>query len=401
MQKQTPLFLFNFFNDLKENTTLELDIEQYQLLIEVLLHRIVQEGMSYQRPGRLLQLCKTLWLSNPTWEDYFEKTFEKYVTMTASVENPPTVMKPPEEQTKAPLPPDSSKEELPVAEDQAMPMQGPPPADDVPPPPPNQPPWRENIAEKATENVYVEFSDIPAVIEMDEKTWYSAIEDSFRVERTDPFVFSEKGHLPFPVRKLQQSWRYFKYYHEKINDTEIDFDRTVKEIARNGMFPGFYYLQKRDFKDTDYHFLIDNSNSMITFENQTGQIIASLQDSIPQVPISKWYFHDYPDKYFFRDENHLHGVPAQEWLKKLKKNSFVFFISDGGAVKRQMQTHRVIALNKLVNELTNITARLLWFNPMPKDRWEDNSAFYISKFIKMLPITSDSLALLHKEIKKL
>ncbi|MBK8704638.1 MAG: hypothetical protein IPN33_14240 [Saprospiraceae bacterium] len=70
MSKDTLVF-YDFFTQLRKQTDLPLDMDQYALFLELFVG-----GYAWGDKERLRRLCRALWLSLPKYGEFFDKEFD-------------------------------------------------------------------------------------------------------------------------------------------------------------------------------------------------------------------------------------------------------------------------------------------------------------------------------------
>jgi len=374
------LVFYDFFTQLRKQTDLQLDMDQYTLFLE-----LFARGYAWGDKEQLRRLCSTLWLARPQYRDIFDRefdrAFEKWIATTPAPQ--------PEIPAKANKKPETTENqtELTTPQGKKEPEQ-PPPA-----PPPVSPPSTPESSRMAA--VYLELSDVDAEEEQGQAgnaDGGSILEHAFIL--TNHF-------LPVKERRLQQNWRYLRFKAEKKPGTEIDIGATVERVAREGGFIDFEYEPRIEYKRV-FHFLIDHEGSMVAFEAMAQQIVNAFRSSLVNTQVHTWYFHNYPGEVLFENPFHTAAIDTASWRARLRKNpAALFIISDAGAARGGEQFERILATYDWLEATRRYAPQTLWLNPVPRSRWPGSSAVYIASFIPMVDISKSGIAMLPELLKRL
>lgn len=381
MEKQR-LPLYGFFDRLRRELGLELDMQQYLDFLKTFT-----AGYGGGDPETLLALCEIHWLPRPRHRKAFERIFweefQKLYALTAvgsqrvapeperktgieekDVPSPKTVQ--PVERPPSP----SGSKSLPSK------SKAPPPADDQ------------------YEEILIQFREAGAAGNLRQ----SGKRESDLLD--NDFLFSDK-YLSLSDRRLQQHWRYLRARAEKQPGARIDVPATVEAVARKGGFIEPVYQLEKVFR-RQVMFLIDHGGSMAAFETMARHLVETVRESLRVREAERFYFHNFPSQRLFRNPLHTQAVSVGEFLRQIEgRNTLLLIISDGGAARGTVQQDRITQTKDFLDLVKAKGPHLLWFNPMPRERWRNSSAGYISYFVPMLEAGKSGLRKLPEVLKRL
>jgi uncharacterized protein len=208
----------------------------------------------------------------------------------------------------------------------------------------------------------------------------------------DRFVWSS-DYLPVTQRQLKQSWRHLCRMVREGMATELDLDRTVNQIARQGIFLEPFLVPKR-VNRTELILLIDRDGSMVAFHALADRLIDTALLGGRLVKAETYYFHNCPVGYLYRDSVHSESEPVMEVLTKLRRDRAVVLIfSDGGAARGGFNQDRVELTMTFLQQLRLQVRYVAWLNPIPKSRWAGTTAAEIARVVPMFDGTREGLDL--------
>lgn len=372
------LILYSFFNRLRKELGIELDMQQYFAFLKSL-----NSGIEVKSPEELLDLCKIHWLTRPQYrrefERYFFEEFSKLVHFNR-------VEKEPIEGQKVPK---NATEELPPRDE--TPNASPPTSS---PSPEGQKPLSQPTKDEQFNAIYVNFKEglgLGGPLEG---------EHSHPSFLDNDFIFSDK-YLPTSDRKMKQNWRYLKGRVARAPGEEMDILATVEAIARTGFLLEPIALPMKLYR---YHilFLIDHGGSMSAFEALSEHLVNTIRESLRAGVTTSLYFHNYPGARLFWDTFHTKSIGLEELLNQMPRHStLIFIISDGGAARGSYHGRRIEETRIFLAKIRDRIPHVLWLNPMPNDRWERSSAEYISYFVDMLEASGRGFRKLPEKLKHL
>lgn len=360
--------MYRFFTRLRQELGLDLDVQQYLLLL-----RVWQGGeIAIQKRSDLLAVCQTLWLSRAGMDlqQKFERLFDEELEgdfngyfgskkeLTAADSSPLPPLDPfKDRDLKEPKDTDSDKENP----DNATKPKAPSAAD---------------LDEPGPEaSIFVQFNTTEG---------QDAVAQSAAPKKEAPtsrYLFSDK-YLPFHSRKLQQSWKYLHNKSKKVKTGVLNIPGCIIKLVQNGALDELEY-QYQALSDQRVLVLIDSSHSMVAFEQLAEHLVASLRESLGKEAVTALYFNNVPQaEYLYHADGYRVNAP---WQSK-KRPDLILVISDAGAAKGNQHKERIEASRKALNEMQASGATVLWLNPMPQARWLSSSALALALQVRMLEV---------------
>ncbi len=357
--------LYRFFTRLRQELGLDLDMQQYLLLL-----RVWQGGeIPIVEWSNLLELCQTLWLSRAGMQEKFEQLFYEevegdVVVYFGSKQSPVPVDRP------AIPPPDPFKDWEPTKPRDEGQNKVEPLAQDL------SRPQAEETEEMGPEaSIFVQFNSTDG---------QDAVTQNAERKKEAPesrFIFSDK-YLPIHSRKLQQNWKYLHNKSRKVKTEALDISSCIKKLVQDGGLDKLEY-QFLSISDQRVLVLIDSSHSMVAFEQLAEQLVDSLHESLGEEAISVLYFNNVPQaEYLYHQDGYRVNAP---WLSK-RRPDLILIISDAGAAKGNQHKERIEASRKSLSEMQASGVTVLWLNPMPQARWLSSSALALAFQVRMLEI---------------
>lgn len=349
--------LYRFFQSLRANRDFVLGLEEYFVLLEAL-----QKDINYlETPQKLLALCRLLWLkpgqSEPFFNSLFFRSFELY-----SEEG-------------------SGEKDTFFDEEQSL-------KDDL-----------DDFAGLDKEESEEESTFFLNILRKSsgKEIKVQSIEEIFENLKIDQFEPSSLLNR----KQLSQTWRLYKKMIPKQITPNIDLEKTVQAITKNGYLkaPVFKYAEENS---AELITLIDVGPTMIAFEALADTIAASAALST-KIPNKTLYFRGMPqrkprqsktDFALFEDKSCQSPASIAKELKSLvaKNREFsILIISDGGAAKNNFSYELIDEAVLFLKTIGRFTTKAAWLNPIPKDRWKGTSAFIIQEFVSMFEIDDHCL----------
>jgi uncharacterized protein with von Willebrand factor type A (vWA) domain len=382
--------LFTFFKELRICLPLELDMQQYELLLSSLRAGVGTDGDGRYSRASFLNLCKTLWLPHPEYEQRFESVFEYMIQQTGEVwimdeegsnSGPSEPLKPPQRQRKATSP---DRAEV-----------GPKPKDKEEQPSPVQ-------EKKATGPEAIDYKDWEVAFDISlEET--GGLSSSIASSTEHSFIYTDH-HFSAKVRYMQQQCRHLRYRAEKRAGKQIDLLRTIQASAQYAGFPSFCYTSDYFYAE---HFVvfIDRGIGMSAFDKLADAFADALRSglgiSASSSSFQTFYFDETPGRLFYKDARLRISFEWEKLQRQLSADDFVFIISDAGATRRRNDMERYGQLAGWVQSLQQQTRHLLWLNPTPRYRWRNTPAAYLPLLTTALPLTTEGLLRLPSVLKHL
>jgi uncharacterized protein with von Willebrand factor type A (vWA) domain len=177
----------------------------------------------------------------------------------------------------------------------------------------------------------------------------------------------------------------------------INVERIVQDIANKGFFERLHYKKKQKAVNK-VMFLTDHQGSMIAFDVLQATIFDCLKDAFTDYNqvngnVEQYYFHNVPQEYIYRNKAHTNYVSIDDFLKNNKsKSNIIIIFSDAGAARDNNSNNRVRSTIRSIFKLQDLTQKIIWLNPLPKDRWKDNAAERIARFVNMYEANEQGIA---------
>ena len=213
----------------------------------------------------------------------------------------------------------------------------------------------------------------------------------------DPMEMIHKKFLlmgdpsPITLRQMQQSWRYLRHWRREGPKVELDLDQTIQDIGNKGFFLDTAKSAPR-INIIELLLLIDRNGSMLPFHAFVEDLERSALHGGRFDKAKSLYFHDYPTQFLYRQPQLIEEISLTKLKDHLhKKRTVVMIVSDAGAARQTYSSKRVERSKKLIELLKEYSARQVWVNPIPRDRWQGCSAEDIIEFIPMFEMNRAGL----------
>jgi uncharacterized protein len=179
------------------------------------------------------------------------------------------------------------------------------------------------------------------------------------------------GSLPVTRRQMKRAWQYYRRMSRAGPSVEIDLDRTLQRVEREGVLVQ-PVLRPRRVNHARLLILADEGGSMLPFRG----VIAPLLNSAQTVGFARagvYHFHDIPEATVF----------AKPWLSDPVElaaacgpfqGAGILIVSDAGAARGNRDANRVARTVAALDGLRSFSPHLAWLNPMPQSRWARSSA---------------------------
>ncbi|HMQ47260.1 MAG TPA: VWA domain-containing protein [Saprospiraceae bacterium] len=381
------LLLYDLFENLKREAGFSLDFSQYEDFLKCLL---VKQDWSWEDAvlkQELKALCQTLWLSRPHQKEIFERLFEQAYD---PLQNPAAWLgwdQTKERKSATESPATVATPAAPKNSDAPVTRSETPTSTPMPPKPADKPKEeKEQIGE-----LQINFGSgqgeggIPKENEQLEQ-----------LKTLDtPFLFSDNKHLPFQTRRAMQAWKRLKQQSERRPSSEIDVRATTKKLAREGFFSEFVF-QTEKISSQHFILLIDHGAAMTPYEALQQQLALTLQESTRLTTIENYYFTVFPPfrekeglRHFrlFTQENHTTAQSLNRLLQVWSRDAIVLIYSDAGAANREVSLERLQISEAFIRQVKRKIERVLWFNPVPENKWAGSTAAFIQSFVPMLEVS--------------
>jgi hypothetical protein len=363
-----------------------LGVGDYLLLPELLRKR----NWRINNFDDLSRVCELLWMKNQTQQQHFtnvlnarRQSLESFIEAIKLLEN--TL---PEEETMKQVAPELKTDPLKPPE--------PGPRQEAPPPsapPPKQDEKKPQNGSAATE----EQGGIEIKLDSDED---GVFDQTYRLPAGDPLLplstafLLNNEYYPVTSRVLQQDWRKLFSRQQSPELGDVDIDRTIGKIAKEG----FFLDVERGYKTRNRWSLfifIDRSQGMDSFSSFGDELARSAQDSLLHSNCRPWYFTEapFPDKdrnngYILVNENQTRSTTTRHLFRPvIKRNRVVLIYSDAGVVQGSRDgDQRMRRLSPFLDHLSRETAYIAWINPSPTHRWKGTCAETIVNGFDRIPM---------------
>lgn len=368
MKEAHKLPFYNFFDALRKSREFSLGIAEYYAFLEAL-----QGGFGLEKDKGLFdkhqvfELCKLLWLKpnqNYTlFEGYFEQQYPLFNDNTPN--NADTIP------NKADTTPDNNDK------DKDKPPIDLTPAADKPTPQSERQKTRLNVNssnEVGNTNLpETENADIPI----------------------RKFLLTD-DYFPLAKRQLQQLWRNLPQSRKASSTKTLDLASMVKNMAQKGFLDKIHYQPGYEIIN-ELLVLCDHDGSMVAFDSLNELITDTLKTVFPNPDqqtqkVNRYYFYNVPQEYVYKNKAHTQYLSMNDLIRKYQNRRVaIIIVSDAGAARGGNTSGRVRPTIRALFELQKITHKIIWLNPMPRNRWAETSAARIANFVPMFACETQEL----------
>ncbi|SEH06314.1 VWA domain-containing protein [Candidatus Venteria ishoeyi] len=226
-------------------------------------------------------------------------------------------------------------------------------------------------------------------------------------------------------RQVAQAWRRLRRFVRQGPKTELDIDASIALRCHRGAITPLV-LKARARNAVRLLLLIDRQGSMTPFHHFTDNAIQqAIYQSGRFQQAASFYFHDIPtgrrsqentallqklsnhlfpdtdavvskiqplkNAYVYTDTRQLHPQALDEALAQHGTGGTVVIVSDAGAARGNYDTARLVDSIACLKRLYQHTPHIIWLNPLPPQRWENNSAARIARHVPMFPVSREGL----------
>jgi uncharacterized protein with von Willebrand factor type A (vWA) domain len=348
MLQQT--LLFSLFMELRE-AGVRLELDHLKLMLSA-----IAAGSGYDETG-FVRLCRILWLSTDQEQRVFDQAFGHI------------------------------RQRFGVSAVSQQPLAAPPANDDTSSvPSATTPALFDNTSSRSAEGV----SDTTLP---DKRMWRAVGIDEVENLRSVSVSLSARDFLPVSRRQMKQSLRYLRRMERRGTVTEIDIRRTLAKVAEEGIFAEPVLIPRRS-NSAEVLLFIDVDGSMVPFHALTRRLVEVVSDTGLFRRVACFYFHDVPGpRRIYTDPSRRTFTSLADALGHVSRHAFAFVISDAGAARASLDERRVRATSEFLSWMSKAGHRTVWLNPMPVDRWSENSAAPIAKLVPMYELSRRGLDL--------
>jgi formylglycine-generating enzyme required for sulfatase activity/uncharacterized protein with von Willebrand factor type A (vWA) domain len=336
-----------------KNAGLPLGVDQYNLAVEALV-KSIEDGFNPTDIEALKRLCQTLWVKSPKEKQIFDKCWQELLstsrrtrnlqrqreTFDKDQENPPQLEQK-ERETPPKAPTLNRKDEFEKNPPQLEEKERETPPKDEP----------LNRREKDSETAEIQIGKAVSVF------------------------WRENYYFPVSREQLREAWQKFQPQNLPTAPTQIDIPATVEKVAKSGFFTKPVFTQPTTLENPpQVLLLIDQQGSMTPFHPFCRHLVKIWDKA--QV----YYFKNCPTDELYRDPQLHHPEDLETVLEQFPtKNTVAIIISDAGAAKGRSVPSRWEETVDFLNVLTDEVSRVVWLNPLPRDRWFDSTAEAIAQ----------------------
>ncbi|NJN11696.1 MAG: SUMF1/EgtB/PvdO family nonheme iron enzyme [Richelia sp. RM1_1_1] len=344
----TKIPLLDLFYQLRD-TGLPLTIDQYYLAVDALKKSIDAELDFISDELAIKQLCRIVWVKSKQQKNLFDECWENWKENSLSqTQDKYSISKP----TRSA---DTREQE-----------QTPPPQD-------NQDDILDNTPISSEDNSLEEELIIP--IPAENHNVITAIKITENSQK-----LNQRDYYPVSRRKLQLCRDKLMLSSPKFIPNQLDIQATITDIAKRGFFnePIFTAAQ---IKEKEIVLLIDREGSMAPFHPFCRQLVEIWKAA------KVYYFHNSPTDELYRDPKCWDGKSIKSIFQKFsQKNTLVVIVSDAGAARQRSVLGRYEETYDFLELLIPLVQRVAWLNPLPRFRWQDNTAEEIAKINVLAPM---------------
>jgi uncharacterized protein with von Willebrand factor type A (vWA) domain len=179
----------------------------------------------------------------------------------------------------------------------------------------------------------------------------------------------------------------FGRYYTNLHKDKINTILSLLEGERVINIKTLNFEVEVESESTKIKLLIDYDGSMKAFEDMSDMLSDVIEYKFDY--FQKYYFYNIPQKHIFKNKSHTDYSETALWISALKEQDVVIIISDAGAAKDSNSGERFKATLRFLIQLKKHTQKILWINPLPQERWTNNSAEKIGKIVPMISLDSE------------
>ena len=222
--------------------------------------------------------------------------------------------------------------------------------------------------------------------------------------------------FPLTYRETAQAWRRMRQPVRQGPAIELDLEATIQRRCRQGAVAEVA-LRPRRTNRARLLLLVDSQGSMTPFQPVVTEVVAAIQESGRLERAEAYYFHDTPVEgahkavlaplsaqlypaldavlpeiapstagFLFDSAELLAPQPVSAVLDAYAEGAAVVLISDAGAARRQYDIYRLLDTVAFLKALKTYTAKYVWLNPLPRERWQKSTAAQIARHVPMFAL---------------
>jgi uncharacterized protein with von Willebrand factor type A (vWA) domain len=204
------------------------------------------------------------------------------------------------------------------------------------------------------------------------------------------FIFSG-DYLPVTRRQMKQTWRHLRSLVKEGPRVILNIKATVEKIGREGLLieP---VLEPRRINRMELLLFIDRKGSMVPFHGLADRLVESAQKGGRLAQAGVFYFSNVPRDHLYLTPALVKARSLESILRHLHSERTVALIfSDAGAARNHKVDGRIEQTVDFLQRLETGVRRFAWINPMPRHRWEGNSAEEIARLVPMFEFSRRDL----------
>ena len=199
-------------------------------------------------------------------------------------------------------------------------------------------------------------------------------------------ISGQDEYFPLTRRQMKQGWRYLRQNIREGPKTEVDFEETINQVGRQGVFLEPLMRAPRSNR-ADLVLLLDQNGSMVPFQSLSQRLAETALRAGRLGKSGIYYFHNCPVRHLYHDPFMQNPESIQHFLqRRLASKSVVMIVSDAGAARSGFNPTRVERTKKFLNQLNQRISYVVWINPLPHNRWRQTTANEISECVPMFEL---------------
>jgi uncharacterized protein len=199
-------------------------------------------------------------------------------------------------------------------------------------------------------------------------------------------ALSPRDYMPLSRRQMRQNWRYLRLPVREGPAVDFDARATFAKISREGVYLDPVLLPRR-VNRCELVLLIDVHGSMAPFHDLARRLMQTALDGGRFRTVRAFYFHNIPDDALMTSPAFTDAESLQTFMRgKLGRQIVFVIVSDAGAARGIRNGARVDATSRFLRHLSRTKLRVVWLNPVPRDRWPGTSAEALERFVPMFEI---------------
>ncbi|MBD2312031.1 SUMF1/EgtB/PvdO family nonheme iron enzyme [Desertifilum sp. FACHB-1129] len=206
-----------------------------------------------------------------------------------------------------------------------------------------------------------------------------------RASPRQKFVLNDE-YFPVTRAQMQHGWRSLRKLMRQGRETEPDIARTIQRICQENIAE--LALRPTRINQTELLLFVDCSDSMAPFALISERLIETATQRNFFRRIQVFYFRNSPIDAVFTDVALLNKQPLDTLIASLHTSrTLAMIFSDAGAAKGGSSQARAELTQKFLTQVRAAVQQVVWLNPLPQERWLDNTAEVIACQVAMFPFS--------------